>query len=129
MSLFTELGEISRFFLRQSAGFLEIFKLKIRIIGFSNKRSGVMTRLGEVTHKAVLEGRLGQNDELIQKFSAEAKAAEVEISASEQAINAKRGILKEDWDIFKSRFRDVKTPTAGDGHGMTVDNRKERHDS
>lgn len=121
MSLIGELNEISRFFLRQSAGFLEILKLKIRIIGFSNKRSGVLTKLGEITHKAVIEGKLNPGDDAILKFSEEARAAEVEISSAEEGINSKRVVLKEDWILFKARLRDDDDTSAEAGRSVHTD--------
>lgn len=121
MSLIGELNEISRFFLRQSAGFLEILKLKIRIIGFSNKRSGVLTKLGELTHKAVVDGKLDPGDDAIRKFSQEARAAELEISSAEDGINSKRERLKEDWSVFKARLKDDDDAPAEAGRSVNQD--------
>ncbi|MBF0292023.1 MAG: hypothetical protein HQK86_07675 [Nitrospinae bacterium] len=118
MSLINELDEVFRFGLRQFTGFLEILKLKIRIIGFSNKRSGVLTKLGEMTHKAVVEGRLDPGDDVIRKFSSEARTAELEISSAEESINAKREALKEDMTIFKSRFKDDDDSSAEAGRSV-----------
>lgn len=118
MSLINELDEVFRFGLRQSTGFLEILKLKIRIIGFSNKRSGVLTKLGEITHKAVVEGRLDTGDDVIRKFSSEARTAELEISSAEESINAKREALREDMAIFKSRFKDDDDSSAEAGRSV-----------
>lgn len=118
MSLIGELGEVSRFVLRQSAGFLEILKLKIKIIGFSNKRSGVLAKLGEMTHKAIVEGRLDPGDDAIRKFSAEARMAELEISSAEEGINSKREVLKEDRELFKSRLRDDDDTSAEAGRSV-----------
>lgn len=129
MSLIGELNEISRFFLRQSAGFLEILKLKIRIIGFSNKRSGVLTKLGEMTHKAVVEGRLDPGDDAIRKFSQEARAAELEISSAEVGINSKRDTLKEDWVLFKARLKDDDDTSAEAGRSVNPDRGPGRGDA
>lgn len=118
MNLISELDEISRFVLRQSAGFLEILKLKIRIIGFSNKRSGVLARLGEMAHKAIVEGRLDPGDDIIRKFSNEARMAELEISSAEEGINSKREVLKEDRELFKSRLRDDDDSSAEAGRSV-----------
>ena len=118
MSLIGEFNEVFRFFLRQSSGFLEILKFKIRIIGFSNKRSGVLTKLGEMTHKAVTEGRLDPGDDVIRKFSSEARAAELEISSAEEGINLKREALKEDRAAFKSRFKDDDDSSAEAGRSV-----------
>jgi hypothetical protein len=115
MSLIGELNEISRFFLRQSAGFLEILKLKIKIIGFANKRSGILTKLGEMTHRAIVEGRLDAGDEIIRNFSNETRAAELEISSAEEGINARRETLREDRELFKSRLKNDDSSSAESG--------------
>lgn len=121
MSLIGELNEISRFFLRQSAGFIEIFKLKIRIIGFANKRSGVLAKMGEMTHRAIVEGRLDTGDDAIRKFSEEARSAELEISSSEVGINSKREALKEDWILFKARLKNDDDTSAEAGRSVNQD--------
>ena len=118
MTIIGELKEVSSFFLRLSAGFLEILKLKIRIIGFSNKRSGILTKLGEMTHKAVVEGRLDPGDDAIRKFSEEARASELEISSAEEGINSKREKLKEDWTLFKARLKDDDDSSAEAGRSV-----------
>jgi hypothetical protein len=121
MSLIGELNEISRFFLRQSAGFIEIFKLKIRIIGFANKRSGVLAKMGEMTHAAIVEGRLDPGDDAIRKFSGEARLAELEISSSEAGINSKREALKEDWALFRARLKSDDDTSAEAGRSVNQD--------
>ncbi|MBI4667293.1 MAG: hypothetical protein HY751_12895 [Nitrospinae bacterium] len=105
MSVADELSEIAGFFIRQAGGIWAILKLKIRIIGFSNKRSGILTRLGEMTFRAIQDNRLVAADEGIISMVEEIRRAELEISGAEEAINVKKTELSEDRGIFKERLR------------------------
>jgi len=67
MNLSDEITEAGNFLGRQAGGFVDILKLKLKIIGFSNKRSNIFTRLGELSYKAQTEGRSLESDELSPK--------------------------------------------------------------
>ncbi len=78
------------FGISQVTGFMKILKLKLRIIGFADKRNGLFMKLGEITYKASKNGA----DPIVQERSAsyieEIKMTELEISSAENDINKRK---------------------------------------
>lgn len=68
----------------------EIIRLKLRIIGFSNKRSGLFTRLGETCSALMKTGADIASDEDVKSIQADILISENEISAAEKDIIAVR---------------------------------------
>ncbi len=68
----------------------EIIRLKLRIIGFSNKRSGLFTRLGETCSALMKSGSEVTDNEDIKSIQADILVTENEISMAEKDIIAVR---------------------------------------
>ncbi len=68
----------------------EIIRLKLRIIGFSNKRSGLFTRLGETCSALMKNGSDITDNEDIKSIQADILVTENEISRAEKDIIAVR---------------------------------------
>lgn len=94
----------------QASNYVEIIRLKLKIIGFSNKRSGLLTKLGELSYKVLgEEGDVGQSEE-VKKLMDEVQLAESEISESEKDINRMReraGSEREEfWSFWEASSRE-----------------------
>lgn len=85
-----DLKRIANIVYRQATGYLEIIRLKLRIIGFCNKRNGLFGRLGETVYYTTLNGRLQTDDQDILRLVNEVSRAEKEIAEAEKAINARK---------------------------------------
>ncbi|MBI5814953.1 MAG: hypothetical protein HZB29_05015 [Nitrospinae bacterium] len=104
MRLIEELQEAGAFAARQSKGFVEILKLKIRIIGFSNKRGNILTKLGEVSYKAISEGRQPHEDDNAKRLVEDIREAEREIATGDETISQKKEELLAGRRLFRSRL-------------------------
>ena len=85
----------------QAKSYTEIVRLKLRIIGFSNKRSGLFTRLGEMVYRS-----RGERDEVTPgsdtlRIIGEIENAEREIVDAEEAINKCKIKLEGEWNEHK----------------------------
>lgn len=90
---------------RQAVGFVEVVKLKLRIIGFSNKKSGLLTRLGELALKSVDESKSLSDDDDAMKLVDEIREANNEITAAEEAINNRKEVDHKDREEFQGQRR------------------------
>lgn len=87
-------------FTSQAKGYIEVIRLKLRIIGFSNKRSGLFTRLGEAVYR-----QRGEREDITPgantiKIIGDIENSEIEIVEAEKAINITKGKLTEEWQEF-----------------------------
>ncbi|MBI4827763.1 MAG: hypothetical protein HY804_02955 [Nitrospinae bacterium] len=90
---------------RQVSAFLDIFLLKLRIIGFDNKRSGLYTRLGEAVFRAVNTGAPPLSDHPSNAIIEEIRESGAEITAAEDAIISRKTRARADYDNFLSLWR------------------------
>lgn len=88
---------------RQLLGILEIIQLKLKILGFSNKRSGLNTKLGEVAFKAIKESRELAEDADAKNLVSEIDNAGYEISEAEEAIIKRKEADNKDFKEFKEK--------------------------
>jgi len=88
------------FGLSQVTGFMEILKLKLRIIGFADKRNGLFTKLGEIIYKASKNGGDPKADERSASCIEEIKKTELEISTAEDNINERKSKSGLEREIF-----------------------------
>jgi len=126
MDLIETLKELLNFVASQASDFIEIVRLKLRIIGFSNKRSGLFTRLGELTYNAIAQNRPVSEDEEIKRLMEEARLAGDEISAAEEAINNKKEESLGARENFRTKWRaehggSEKAAPGGEKPGETGD--------
>ncbi len=84
------------FSVRQVTGFLTVIRLKLKVIGFSNKRSGQYTRLGETVHQIILDGGDVATDPEVVQLMDEIKASASEIRDSEKTILETKAESEED---------------------------------
>jgi hypothetical protein len=100
MNLVGKAGETARFVGRQAGFFWEIIMLKIKIIGFANKRSDLFTSLGKAVYSSNGHvGAGGEKDALIGAI----KDAEREIREAEEGILSVSGKAREDWREYYAR--------------------------
>ena len=93
MSFFAKAGETAGFAVRQAGFFWSIIMLKIRIIGFANKRSDLFTSLGKAVYLSNgSSDRDGEKESLIAGI----KDSEREIREAEAAIVEVTGRARED---------------------------------
>ncbi|VAX19960.1 hypothetical protein MNBD_NITROSPINAE02-1371 [hydrothermal vent metagenome] len=105
MDLNKDLKDVTGLAGRQALGFVEVIKLKLRIIGFSNKKSGLLTKLGELAYKSVDEKTsLADNDDAM-KLVEEIRKASHEITTSEEAINKRKEVDHKDREEFQGQRR------------------------
>ena len=98
------------FGISQATRFMEILKLKLRIIGFADKRNGLFTRLGEITYKASKNGADPMADERSASCIEEIKRTELEISTAEDDIN----VCKSKSKLEREKFMAVKGADSGE---------------
>ena len=89
----------------QVSAFLDIFLLKLRIIGFDNKRSGLFTRLGEAVFRSVNTGAPPLSDHPSNAIIEEIRESGAEITAAEEAIISRKTRARADYDNFLSLWR------------------------
>lgn len=90
---------------RQVSAFLDIFLLKLRIIGFDNKRSGLYTRLGEAVFRSVNTGVPPLSGHVSNAIIEEIRESGAEINAAEEAIISRKTRARADYDNFLSLWR------------------------
>ncbi len=74
---------------------VEVIRLKLRIIGFSNKLTGLYARLGEAAFGAVECDAPFTENEIAQRLMADIREAQREIKAAEEGIEAIRALRNE----------------------------------
>lgn len=82
----------------QTKGYVSIFQLKIKIIGFSNKRSGLFARLGESVYRTRGEREDVSPGADTLKIIHDIEHAEREIVEAEKEINELRQSLSMEWN-------------------------------
>lgn len=92
-------GAVS-FALSQSSGFMEILRLKLRIIGFADKRSGLFNRLGETVYKNFKNGAVSVDSGKAISCIQEIRQTANEITEAEQAINISKEKAKAEREEF-----------------------------
>lgn len=112
MSFFEILKETLMTAWRQVSHFIEIMRLKLRIIGFSNKRSGLLTKLGEAVYKNIAEGKPAWEDEKVKKLVEETRFAGEEISRAEEAIDRRKTQARSERDEYRGRLGSTKKEEA-----------------
>jgi len=100
------------FYLKQLSGYLEIVMLKIKIIGFANKRSGLFTRLGETAYKSAQRGSLDLGADELQGWVREIEQAESEMAKAEEAINVKKSLAERQRAEFRRGGKLENTPSS-----------------
>ena len=99
-SFFSKAGQTAEFAVRQAGFFWDIIMLKIRIIGFANKRSDPFTSLGKTVYLSNgSHDRDGEKESLIAGI----KDSEREIRDAEAAIVEVTGRAREDRRVYYSR--------------------------
>ncbi len=83
-----------RFGYSQISCFLEIVLLKLRMFGFADKRSVLMTKFGETLYKSHNNGEFKLTDDFVTKIANEIKESEHEIKLAEQKIHTRREMAK-----------------------------------
>lgn len=83
-------GDRLRLVVRYAKETVEIIRLKLRIIGFSNKLTGLFARLGEATLASVEKGRPLEENETAQRLMNDIRDAQREIKEAEEGIEAIR---------------------------------------
>jgi len=96
MDIKRELNDYWTIALRQVLGFAEIIRLKLRILGFSNKKSGLMAKLGEAALKSVENGKNITDDTDTMSIIEEIRESVREMSEAERAIIQKQEDGKEE---------------------------------
>ncbi len=84
------ISDLSGLVVSQARGFIDISRLKLRILGFSNKRSGLMTKLGETAFKAMEAGSSITDDAEALRLVDQIREASDEITKAEDEINARK---------------------------------------
>ncbi len=100
MDIKRELNDYWTIALRQALGFAEIVRLKLRILGFSNKKSGLMAKLGEAAFKSVENGNNITDDSDAISIIDEIRESVREMSEAERAIIQKQEDGKEERGKF-----------------------------
>ena len=93
--------------IKQAKGYIEIVRLKLRIIGFSNKRSGLFTRLGEMVYHVRGEREDVTPGADTMRIIGEIENAEREIVDAEEAINKCKVELEKEWSQYKDKRETV----------------------
>ena len=93
---------------KQAKGYVEIVRLKLRIIGFSNKRSGLFTKLGEIVYRSRGESENVTPGSDTIRIIGEIENAEREIVDAEEAINTCKVELEKEWGQYKSEREKAK---------------------
>lgn len=93
------------FGISQVTGFMEILKLKLRIIGFADKKSGLFSKLGEIIYKASQNGSDPMADGRSAACIEEIKITELEIATAEDDINARKAQSRLERDKFMAGDR------------------------
>lgn len=75
---------------KQAGDFVEIVRLKLRIIGFSNKQDGLYGLLGEALYRKIASGELTCDESPLSGLVEDIRTCAVEIHAAEEAIEAIR---------------------------------------
>ena len=110
MEILNKARRAASFAVRQLENFLAIVMLKIRIIGFANKRSDLFTRLGRVVYSAgdhPKEGATGSGP-LVDDI----KEADREIREAEEAIIEVKEKARGDRARFFADLKGEDNPTA-----------------
>jgi len=94
MCLMNKASEIGGFLARQARFFWEVVMLKIRIIGFANKRSDLFSRLGKVVYSS--PSPIGERDAGVKKTIDEIKETDREIKDAEEALVEAKKIARRD---------------------------------
>ena len=98
MDFLSKAGNAARFIVKQAEYFLEIIMLKIRIIGFANKRSDLFARLGRQVYSSrddPGEGQAGSESlmAVIEETEREIREAEESITNVKEKARAGRGLF------------------------------------
>jgi len=87
MTFQDSIGSIFSFCVKQLKVLVDIFLLKLRIIGFANKRNGLFAKLGETSYKSIRSGGFEIDNDQVRSFIKEIEEADGEISKAESEIN------------------------------------------
>lgn len=121
MGLVDKARDAVDFGMSQVTGIVEILKLKLRIIGFADKRNGLFTRLGEMTYKMSKNGADPMADERSALCIEEIKKTELEISIAEDGINARKSATRLEREKFMAK--------KGADSGETGEKSEDKHGS
>jgi len=108
MDIFEITKETINLVYHQIYDFVEVVRLKLRIIGFSNKRSGLFTKLGEMTYKAIRGNRPIAEDPEIKRVVEEILLAEGEIADAEVSIEKRKEKALEDRERFRKKIHAIR---------------------
>ena len=100
MGIMEKVRGLAVFGIGQFSSYIDILKDKLRIIGFANKRSGLYTKLGEMTYKSVKEGSLSHDGDGFGGLIEEIELTGSEITDAENAINDKKTKSKSTRDEY-----------------------------
>ncbi|MGK7345625.1 MAG: hypothetical protein ACNS63_07435 [Candidatus Nitrospinota bacterium M3_3B_026] len=112
MSFLEVLKDTLRAAWRQTSHFIEIMRLKLRIIGFSNKRNGLLTKLGEAVYRNIAEGKPAWEDEKVKRLVEETRSAGDEISKAEEAIDQRKAEARREREEYRQKLRSARREKA-----------------
>ncbi len=102
------IGSMFSFGVKQLKVLVDIFLLKLRIIGFANKRNGLFAKLGEVSYKLIKSGGLEIENDQVRSFIKEIEEADREILSAESEINK----VKSAAQTHRAEYREMRKKTA-----------------
>ncbi|VAX19145.1 hypothetical protein MNBD_NITROSPINAE03-1799 [hydrothermal vent metagenome] len=106
MGLVDKARDAVGFGISQVTGFMKILKLKLRIIGFADKRNGLFMKLGEITYKASKNGADPIAQERSAAYIEEIKMTELEISSAENDINKRKSKSGSERETFMAQKKE-----------------------
>lgn len=115
MDIQREVGDYWEIAVKQTIGFAEIIRLKIRILGFSNKRSSLMAKLGEAAFKGMDGGTSISDTSETTSIVSDINEADKEISTAEKTIIQRQEDGRKDREQFvEDKWTNCKTCEPAD---------------